>query len=185
MLKNPTVLKYIIFILIGIILVLAIAVIYLAFKKNEYYVCEDKDENDKDLPKASETAVLELNLDVTDDEEKQTKVVPHLDVSPKIVGLKCRISVQSEAREQEITKFPCVIGRDNTADFVLHDAAISRRHCCLYLQEETFYLEDISEHNGTFLNGVKLVKHKAVALSINDEIVLGHVKLTIQEIIKS
>ena len=56
MLKNPTVLKYMNFILVGIILVLTVAVIYLVFKKNEYYVDETGEEV-KPVPSIKKTSI--------------------------------------------------------------------------------------------------------------------------------
>lgn len=182
MLKNPTVLKYMIFILVGIILVLTVAVIYLVFKKNEYYVDETGEEV-KPVPAIKKTPIQPIELDVTDDEV--TKVAPVIQEKPSLKGLLILISVGNQSKSQSFLDFPCVIGREAASDFVLNDPAVSRKHCQILREEESFFLEDLSEHNGTFLNGTKIVPHSKIKLNVGDEVTVGHMSLKIQQEIRA
>jgi pSer/pThr/pTyr-binding forkhead associated (FHA) protein len=56
-----------------------------------------------------------------------------------------------------IRRFPCIIGRHSTCHRRLSDAAISRRHCVLTLQDGRIYVEDLGSVNGTRLNAEPVV----------------------------
>jgi EmrB/QacA subfamily drug resistance transporter len=49
-----------------------------------------------------------------------------------------------------------VIGRDPTADVVLHDRQVSRRHARIVIRGTEAVLEDLVSSNGTFVNGERL-----------------------------
>jgi pSer/pThr/pTyr-binding forkhead associated (FHA) protein len=49
------------------------------------------------------------------------------------------------------------IGRDNQADIVVDNTAISRQHCSLELMGGVYYLTDLYSLNGTKVNGKKVV----------------------------
>ena len=57
-----------------------------------------------------------------------------------------------------------VIGADPSADVVLADEAVSRRHCSLVPKGEGFEVMDLGSRNGTLLDGVSI--QKAVVLSL-------------------
>lgn len=190
MFNNPTVLKYMVFILMGIVLVLSIAVIYLAFKKNEYYVVDEKPTKQPEPvmteEKVEEPTVLPIELDVQDDEEQPVSVMEINPVKePEVRGLRLTVRFGAQSRSHDLVQFPCEIGRDPSSTFVLNDSAVSRKHCRILLEEESFFLEDIAEHNGTFLNGIKVPQNSKTRLGVGDEISLGHVQLILQEVIKA
>ncbi|MGC1362871.1 MAG: sigma 54-interacting transcriptional regulator, partial [Silvibacterium sp.] len=54
------------------------------------------------------------------------------------------------------------IGRDNSNQFCLADASVSRRHCAIEQVGEHYEVVDLDSHNGTFVNGIP-VRRKAVA----------------------
>lgn len=49
------------------------------------------------------------------------------------------------------------LGRDLSNDIVINDPEISRRHSRLFLQGNSYILEDLGSTNGTFVNGQRLM----------------------------
>lgn len=69
------------------------------------------------------------------------------------------------------------VGREASNEICLNDPSISRRHCLLKkhdagLGNVSFGLEDLESYNGTFVNGVPVLKHPLVH---GDQIALGDV----------
>src|SRR5262245_53599153 len=69
------------------------------------------------------------------------------------------------------------IGRAPECDVRLTDAACSRRHVRLHIVEGSITLEDLGSHNGTRINGVRVVDRHP--LTSDDVISIGPVKLII------
>ncbi|MEN8171327.1 MAG: FHA domain-containing protein [Chloroflexota bacterium] len=72
----------------------------------------------------------------------------------------------------QLEKIETILGRDEKADFVLSDPAVSRRHTRITWRENRYWIEDLGSSNGTFLNGVRLVA-EAAALAHKDQVQLG------------
>ncbi len=51
-----------------------------------------------------------------------------------------------------------LIGRQEDADFTIHDGTISRRHAKITLENGSYYLEDLDSTSGTAVNGVPITK---------------------------
>jgi len=70
------------------------------------------------------------------------------------------------------------LGRDPSADIVLDQPTISRRHCRIRRRNDRFLVEDLSSINGVFVNGVRI--DAPVEAGPEDEIVIGRflIKLT-------
>jgi pSer/pThr/pTyr-binding forkhead associated (FHA) protein len=58
----------------------------------------------------------------------------------------------------EITDKPLVFGRAEDADVCIMDEGMSRRHFVVTPRDNTFYVEDLSSTNGTWVNGKRLVE---------------------------
>ena len=63
------------------------------------------------------------------------------------------------------------IGRDDEADVVINNTAISRKHTSLELMGEEYYLTDLYSLNGTKVNGKQIVS--SVPIKKNDLIEVG------------
>lgn len=70
-----------------------------------------------------------------------------------------------------------VLGRAADADLVCNDASMSRRHARVFLEDDTFFLEDLGARNGTFLNGQR-VQGRA-RLADGDLIKLGGTRIIV------
>jgi DNA-binding NtrC family response regulator len=60
--------------------------------------------------------------------------------------------------EVDVPPVGVVVGADPSADVVLSDEAVSRRHCSLVPKGDGFEVSDLGSRNGTLLDGVTLVK---------------------------
>lgn len=74
---------------------------------------------------------------------------------------------------------PLVIGRSSSADLVITDRYLSRRHARIYVKRDTMILEDLASANGTFLNG-KRIRHP-VPLRFGDVIRVSDSFVTFQK----
>jgi pSer/pThr/pTyr-binding forkhead associated (FHA) protein len=63
----------------------------------------------------------------------------------------------------QLMKDVTVIGRSAQTDVPLADDNASRRHCQVRKWAGKFMVEDLQSHNGTFVNGAKVVKEHALA----------------------
>lgn len=78
-----------------------------------------------------------------------------------------------------VAKHQLIIGRDeNTADIVLRDKSVSRRHARISWKAIEFIIEDLDSSNGTLLNGSPLTKPDR--LQSGDRIGIGQSTLLFQ-----
>lgn len=73
-----------------------------------------------------------------------------------------------------------IIGRSEHCDVTIFDPLVSRRHARLLIQGDQIVLEDLSSHNGTRLNGCRVVGRKR--LEDDDRIGLGRNELIFKEV---
>lgn len=71
-----------------------------------------------------------------------------------------------------------ILGRDNSADLVLDDAGISRRHAAVEVAEAEVVVEDLGSSNGTFVNGTRV--ERSLRLGQGDLIQLGATVLEVR-----
>ena len=58
----------------------------------------------------------------------------------------------SPGKTYPLTLNEIIIGRDISCDIVINDAEISRNHCKLVLQGDSYWIEDLGSTNGTHVN---------------------------------
>jgi pSer/pThr/pTyr-binding forkhead associated (FHA) protein len=66
---------------------------------------------------------------------------------------------------------PTVLGRDGSADIVLADTQVSRRHARVVPDQAGVTVEDLESTNGTFVNHNQV--HGRAALGVGDSLLLG------------
>ncbi|MGE5244852.1 MAG: SpoIIE family protein phosphatase [Betaproteobacteria bacterium] len=91
------------------------------------------------------------------------------------------LTVQNGRQQHATFEFqnPIVIGRDGTADVVLADPSVSRRHAMLLLEHATWAVQDLGSGNGTFLNN-RLVS-RPVPVATGDQLRFGSVVVTFDD----
>jgi len=57
------------------------------------------------------------------------------------------------AQRWEIGNQPVAVGRDETADVLIPDDALSRRHFLIWREGESFLIRDLGSQNGTWVGG--------------------------------
>lgn len=71
------------------------------------------------------------------------------------------------------------IGRNPDCDRVIDNIKVSRRHCRLYQEGDSWFVEDLGSSNGTFLNGVKVLKSKIIS---SDILTVGGVPFSLESL---
>ena len=71
-----------------------------------------------------------------------------------------------------------VVGRAVTSDFAVVDPTVSRRHAELAVTPDGVHVTDAGSSNGTYVNGVKIDRHFAVA---GDTLAFGEVSFRIED----
>lgn len=200
MFNDPEISKLIIFALIGMVAVLTIAVIVLAVKKNTYYVDEEgneiepvsKEQAQRQMQQVKQenvdtivTAPLQTPLQQPEVDPIESKLESSLYVksaNPK--GLLLTIVIHDQKQHVRISQFPTLIGRDsNSCQLVVNESAVSRRHARFIIEEGKVYLEDVSEHNGTYINGAKLPPLGKGEIRDEDKISLGRAEIFVDKVV--
>jgi len=185
MLSDPDFLKFIVFALFGIVVVETIAIVYLALKRNTYYVDEDGEEIKENVAPILTPQASSMKTMVVKSEEVRPTIQPKKEVPVEVKGtlvkkVIIKLSVNGAEDEIEIDHFPCLMGREIfNCDVVINEPAVSRRHAQLILENGQVYLEDVSEHNGTFLNGTKLESLGRERVHEGDVINLGRAEIQV------
>lgn len=192
MFDNPEIDKLIIFALLGMVAVLGIAVIFLGVKKNTYYVDENGDEikpvtkaqaqkKVAQQPKPVEPAVVKPAEDLAF-ENKLQEAMSVKPASPK--GVELTITINGMSQQVTVNTLPAMLGRDsNSCEIPVSEPAVSRRHARFTVENGTLYLEDVSEHNGTFLNGSKLPPLGRGKVTDGVKINLGRAEIIVNKIL--
>jgi len=99
--------------------------------------------------------------------------------------LKLFISKKTEnspPNEQEITKFPVTLGREESNGVVLTDPfkIISRKHAKIIDTDGIYQLIDLGSANFTYLNEQKIIPKEEYALKSGDQIKIGDYELRVE-----
>ena len=79
-----------------------------------------------------------------------------------------------------ITHWENVVGRSRSADINIPLRTMSNNHAIINRRDEgKWIIKDLGSHNGTVVNGFKLVPNKRYLISTGDEIVMGGVHCTL------
>ena len=201
--EDPGLAKIFAMVLLAIIGVLALAVIILAFKKNQIIYVEKEvpvekpsvrplqpvEEPEDNLDDFSLTAD-EIIPPVVSPAETESVPIPDLPVmnSDKVVeetkagitGISLSVTVGNNTVDTVVRDFPCLLGREaSSCDIVISEPAVSRRHARFILEDGTAYIEDVSEHNGTYLNDTKLPPRGRAKIHEGDVVTLGRASIAI------
>ncbi len=84
----------------------------------------------------------------------------------------------ARTRSLRIRTAETLIGRSRECDVCIPSAAVSRRHCLLCVAAGTVTIEDLSSHNGTFLNKERIVSKTVV--KPGDQLQIGPLLFTVQ-----
>ena len=142
----------------------------------------------EEIEEAAEPAVEEAPLRMIsfDEEPEEEDVVPEEpeETAPKATGLVVTVTVAGQSETHEIDQLPCLIGREQSScNLVISEPAVSRRHARVYVNEDGLFIEDVSEHNGTYLNGTKLPSLGSAPLKEDDRVSLGRAEIAVNRIL--
>jgi pSer/pThr/pTyr-binding forkhead associated (FHA) protein len=85
----------------------------------------------------------------------------------------CLLSDNGELAERwEIGERPVAVGRDESADVKVADAALSRRHFMILREDGSYVLKDLDSENGTWVDG-QSARKKGLKLQPCDCILAG------------
>ncbi len=152
-----------------------------------------------DFERSKELGLLNLTVD-EEEESTETKVVPMVNdvvyeeekeevgrslagyANQVITGLDISIMIKDQTAHAKVTSFPCLLGRETgKCDVVVSEPAVSRKHARFILIDGDPYVEDVSEHNGTYLNEMKLPPLGKARVHEGDVIVLGRAKIRVNQ----
>ena len=83
-----------------------------------------------------------------------------------------------ENRVIELGEEEIIIGRIPECEICLSIENVSRRHARVIFRNEEYFVEDLGSTNGTYVNGIKIVK---CVLRNSDQINIGGVKVLFTE----
>jgi pSer/pThr/pTyr-binding forkhead associated (FHA) protein len=85
---------------------------------------------------------------------------------------------EEQERIIELEGGELVIGRSPECGICLPVDTVSRNHARIFLQNEEYTIEDLGSANGTYVNGIKVVR---CVLRNNDQLTIGEVKMVFYE----
>ncbi|MBK6681799.1 MAG: FHA domain-containing protein [Ignavibacteriales bacterium] len=72
-----------------------------------------------------------------------------------------------------------IIVRDPSCDRQIDNIKVSRKHCRLFLEGNSWFVEDLGSSNGTFLNGAKVLNSKIIS---SDILTVGGVPFSLESL---
>ncbi len=109
-----------------------------------------------------------------------TAVAPAVAQAPASPSTVCELTDTASGRTWRISAASTVIGRDEaSADLVLNDTNVSRRHADLKHDASGWHIEDLGSTNGTRVNGLRVEK---ADLHSGDTVSVGLITLAFKEL---
>jgi pSer/pThr/pTyr-binding forkhead associated (FHA) protein len=101
--------------------------------------------------------------------------------SGSLAPIKAILRVIEFGRERSFSGLcPLTIGRDRSAELLLTDPEVSRRHARLEARGGVVYVRDLESSNGTFLNGKRL--RGAIETREGDAIDIGTTRMIVEHL---
>ena len=88
------------------------------------------------------------------------------------------IHLGEKGRVIELEEGEVLIGRGPECKIQLPDSNVSRKHARVVFRNEEYHVEDLGSTNGTYVNGIKVLK---CVLRRHDQIDIGAVKILFNE----
>lgn len=130
--------------------------------------------NPSAFPGAASQAPPEVDRSATIDLSQTVAILPQSDTAPINYGSITFISGALNGQKFDVTTEGACIGRDSSsAQIVIADPRISKRHVWVGVRGGRVVIEDQSSRNGTFLNDPKSERITENALSEGDTVILG------------
>ena len=134
-------------------------------------------ERPEHMPPDPEALTRTSAFDMDDEEYEEGQ-------EPVPTGVEVAVVIGNNVREYSINQLPCLIGRESsTCDLVISEPAVSRRHARILVVDRQLCIEDVSEHNGTFLNMTKLPSLGRAILKAGDRITLGRATIDVTKVL--
>ena len=143
MFDNPEIDKLIIFALLGMVAVLGIAVIFLAVKKNTYYVIPPVSKKQaqarvQQQPVYEEPVIVKQPVEEIDPIESKLQASAVKPANPR--GMVVSVIINGQAQQVTLNAFPVLIGRDSSScGLPISEPAVSRRHARFTLENGNLY----------------------------------------------
>ncbi len=150
-------------------------------------ILDDIPVSDTEEPEEAVTRVIERPEDMPKDEDvfaEAPAAEPVITDGPIPTGLEVAVVIGNNVREYSLNQLPCLLGRDAAScDLVIAEPAVSRKHARILAIGSQLYIEDVSEHNGTFLNMTKLPSLGRAVLNAGDRITLGRATIDVTKVL--
>lgn len=155
---------------------------YISGRQNtEKYVHRTADQNPMNPPvNLSEGTQILREPGVTDDDTTLLAADVHEENSIAHISVELTGRQNGEKLEIHMTKGEQTVGRDGSADVVINDRSISRRHAVIGEKNGRIYVKDLSSTNGTYVNEICMCKDRYWPLSGGDVLRIGGVEYTVQ-----
>ena len=85
----------------------------------------------------------------------------------------------SDSREHSVARAEYIIGRAPECDRVIDNFKVSRKHCKLYREGNSWFVQDLGSSNGTFVNGKRVIRE---AVQTGDIITVGGTPFTLEQL---
>lgn len=135
-----------------------------------------KKKNVKKITELFETQIEEENVEV-----KHTEIVKQKHyINSAIKSKKLYMYIETKANKEKVdisVENSIIIGRSNYCDVCINDPKLSRQHFVIEIVNDKFWVSNISNTNGTFLNGNKLSTKQL--LHNGDKILAGTSVITV------